>query len=140
MSVTTEAPASQRQQLVEVSGFPRYFANKSGGEIEAETTKAYDGGNLRPTTMGGPAETANVVVSRPYRPKSDGPKVRDLARLVGRWRTTIKVWDTDPDLGPIGQPVVYANALLVRLARPEADAASADTGTFELEFAVDGEA
>lgn len=135
-----EAPAAQRQQLIEVTGFPGYFATKSGGEVEAETTKAYDGGNLRPTTMAGPAETSNVTVSRPYRARAHGPQLRNLARLVGRWRTTVKVWDADPDLGPVGSPTVYPEALLVRLARPEGDAASSDAATFELEFAVDGEA
>lgn len=138
--MTTNAVASARQQLVEVAGFPGYFANKEGGEIEAESSKVWDGGTLKPETMAGPAETGNVTVSRPYRPAVHGPILKRLAKQVGRWRTTVSVYDTDPDLGVVGQPVVYANALLVRLTRPEADASSSDPSTLELEFAVEEEA
>ncbi len=140
MTQTPNAPASARQQLVEVKGFPGYFATKEGGEIEAETSKVWDGGTLKPETMAGPATTGNVTVSRPYRPAVHGAILKRLAKQVGRWRTTVSVWDTDPDLGPVGEPIVYANALLVRMARPEADASSSDASTFELEFAVDEEA
>lgn len=138
--MTTNAVAAARQQLVQVEGFPGYFANKEGGEIEAEASQVWDGGNLKPEVMAGPASTGNVTVSRPYRPRAHGPILKRLAKQVGQHRTTISVYDTDPDLGPIGQPVVYANALLVRLTRPEADAASAEASTFELEFAVEEEA
>lgn len=140
MSQTPNAPASARQQLVEVAGFPGYFATKSGGEISAETSKVWDGGSLKPSSMSGPAEVGNVVVTRPYRPAIHNAILKRLAGRVGRHRTTVSVWDTDPDLGPIGQPTVYADALLVRLNRPEADASSSEASTFELEFAVDEEA
>ena len=131
--------ASQQHQLVSVSGFPGYFATKEGGEIEAEASKVWDGGSLKPETVTAPAETGNITVSKPYRPATHGPLLKRLARQVGVYRTTVSVWDTDPQLGPIGQPVVYADAVLVRLMRPEYDASSSDPGTFELEFAVDGE-
>lgn len=140
MTQAQNAPASARQQLVEVAGFAGYFANKEGGDVEAETSQVWDGGSLKPENMAGPATTGNVTVSRPYRPAIHGPILKRLAKQVGRHRTTVSVWDTDPDLGPIGEPVVYADALLVRLARPEADASSSDASTFELEFATDGEA
>lgn len=140
MTTIQNAPASARQQLVEVAGIPGYMATKEGGEIEAETSKVWDGGALKPESMSGPAETGNVTVSKPYRPAIHGPILKALAKQVGAWRTTVSVYDTDPDLGPIGQPTVYANALLVRMARPELDASSSDASSFELEFAVDEEA
>jgi len=132
--------ASARQQLVEVAGWPGYFATKTGGEIAAEVEKTWDGGSLKPENMSGPAETGNVVVARPYRPGVHGPIRKAWARQVGRLRTTVSVWDTDPDLGPIGTPTVYANALLVRLTAPEHDASSSTASTVELEFAVEEEA
>ena len=132
--------ASARQQLVEVAGWPGYFATKDGGEVTAEAGKAWDGGSLKPETMAGPAETGNVTVGRPYRPGVHGPIRKSWAKQVGRLRTTVSVWDTDPDLGPVGTPTVYANALLVRLTPPAADASSSDPGTIELEFAVEEEA
>lgn len=140
MTTTANAPASQAQQLVEVAGIPGYMATKEGGEVSAEVSKVYDGGSRKPESMAGPPETDNVTVSKPYRPLVHGPILKAWAKQVGSLRTTISVWDTDPDLGPVGQPTVYANALLVRLARPEFDASGSDAGTFELEFAVDEEA
>lgn len=133
-------PAASRQQLVEVAPFPGYFATKTGGEITADVTKVWDGGARRPENMAGPPSTADVVVGRPYRPGIHGPILKDLARRVGSWRTTISVWDTDPELGPIGTPVVYANALLVGLTRPDLDASSSDPSSLSLAFAVEGEA
>ena len=140
MSQAQNAPAAARQQLVEVAGFPGYFANKSGGDVEAEASQVWDGGQLKPENMGGPASTTNLTVSRPYRPMIHGPILKRLGKQVGRHRATVSVWDADVDLGPIGEPIVYADALLVRLVRPEADASSSEASTFELEFATEGEA
>lgn len=134
------AIASARQQLVEVAGWPGYWATKTGGEVAGDAEKAWDGGSLKPEVMGGPAETGNVIVSRPYRPAVHGPIRKAWAKQVMRLRTTVSVWDTDPDLGPIGQPTVYANALLVRLTPPAADASSSSPNMIELEFAVEEEA
>lgn len=137
---TPNAPAAQRQQLVKVSGFEGYFATKSGGDVEAETSKVWDGGKLTPDVLSSPSETGNVTVTRPYRPALHKPELDRLAKQVGRYRTTVSVQDTDADLIPIGKPTTYAGALLVALRRPEHDASSSDAGTFELEFAVEGEA
>jgi hypothetical protein len=130
------APASQRQQLTEVVGIPGYMATRTGGERTSDPQKVYDGGALDPETLSAPAETGNIVTGKPYRPNVHATILRSWDRQVGRLRTTIKVYDTDPDLGPIGQPRVYANALLVRLMWPEGDAASSEPGRFELEWSV----
>ena len=140
MTTAQNAPASARQQLVEVSGIPGYMTTKEGGEVTAEPGKAYDGGSLSPEVMSAPSEIGNVTVSKLYRPAIHGPILRELRRKVGRHRTTVSVWDTDPDLGPIGQPTVYPDALLVRVTSPDLDAGSADPSSFELEFAVAEEA
>jgi hypothetical protein len=130
------APAAQRQQLVEVAGIPGYMSTKEGGERSSDPSKVWDGGALDPETLSAPAETGNITVGKPYRPLVHGPILKAMDRQVGRLRTTIKIWDTDPDLGPIGEPRIHANALLVRLSWPEHDASSSDAGMFELEFAV----
>ena len=140
MSTNPNAVAAARQQLVEVAGWPGYFASKEGGEITAEAAKVWDGGSLKAETMAGPADVGNVTVGRPYRPAVHGPIRKVWAKQVGRLRTTVSVWDTDPDLGPIGTPTVYANALLIRLTPPQHDAGSSDAGMIELEFAVEDEA
>ena len=134
------APAAQRQALVRVSGIERFWASKSGGEYSSDTTKVWDGGLLTPEVLAGPADISNITVSRPYRPNNDQAIRRSLAKKVGRWRTTVSVQETDANLTPIGRPITYANALLVRCTAPDADASSGDTAVWELEFAVNGEA
>jgi hypothetical protein len=132
--------SSQRQMLVRVSGVDGYWANKSGGESTADTSKAWDGGSLLPEVLSAPAERGNITVSRPYRPAIHQSTRKALAKKVGRWRTTLSVQDTDVDLNPIGRPTTYPDALLVRVSAPDHDAGSGDTAVWELEFAISGEA
>lgn len=129
--------ATARQQLWEVAGFDGYFATKTGGEVSAETTKVHDGGSLTPETLAGPSETSNIVLTKPYRSGMHRATLKALSAGVGRYRTTVSGYDTDPDLGPIGDPITYANALLVKLTWPEGDAGGNAASMFTLEFAVD---
>ena len=129
--------AALRQFLVGVVGVAGYFATMWGGETSADTTDVYDGGKLTPEKLAAPATTANVVISRPYDPERDQPIITRLRPQVGRFRATVSVQPTDADLVPVGSPEVYANALLVKVQAPEADAASGDAATLELEFAVE---
>lgn len=137
---TLNAPvASQRQQRITVPGFAGHFATKSGGRVEADTSKVYDGGQLRPEVMAGTPNTTNITVTKPYRPAVHAAQLEELARRgVGSHRVTLIVQDTDADLVAIGRPRTYPDALLVGLDWPEGDAASSDAATFELEFAVPG--
>lgn len=137
---TQHKPTSSAQQLVSIPEFPAYFASKTGGAVSAETSKVHDGGRKKPETLSAPPTIENVVISRPYRNTIHAPILKRLRRQVGEFRTTISVWDTDPDLGPIGEPTVYADALLVRVTSPDLDAASSEAARFELEFSVDEEA
>lgn len=139
MTTPNVAPQTARQQLVQVTGIPGYMATKTGGDRSADTTSIWDGGAVEAEKIGGPADTSNVTVTKPYRATIHGPILKTFSKQVGRLRTTVKIFDTDPDLGPVGQPIVYANALLVGLKRPELDAASSDGAMFELEFAVSAE-
>lgn len=140
MTTNPNAVAAARQQLVEVAGWPGYFATKNGGEITADVSPVWDGGSLEPENLSGPSNTGNITVARPYRPAVHGPIRKRLAGSVGRHRTNVSVWDTDPDLGPIGTPTIYADALLVRMTPPAADASSSEASVIELEFAVKREA
>lgn len=129
--------ASQRQFLVKVSTVDGYFASKTGGSVTADSTDVWDGGALTPAKLASPATTEDVTLTRPFDPDRDRSVINRLRPLVGRWRTTVSVQDTDADLVAIGPPTVYANALLIGLTDPEVDAASGDATTFELVFAVE---
>lgn len=132
--------SSQRQFLVSVDGLPDYYATFSGGEVTAEASKVYDGGQARPSVLPGPAETGNLVISRPYGAERDQPLIDRLQPLVGKWVTTVTKQPTDADFTGIGTPTTYPESLLVRVTPPEADAASSDGATYELEFATPGPA
>ena len=129
--------AAQRQFLITVEGVPGYFATKSGGDTTAEVATVWDGGSLTPEKLASPATTTDVTVGRPWDPERDGPIRADLRGKVGRWRTTVGIQPTDVDLIAAGDPEVFANALLVGITSPEADAASGDPANFELTFAIE---
>lgn len=131
------AKSAQRQFLVKVAGIDGFFASKTGGNVSADTTKVYDGGDPTPYVLSGPAEAENLTVSRPFDPLRDGPLLAQLRQRVGRATFTVSVTATDRDLVVVeGSRVVYPDALLVSVNEPEADASSGDAASFELEFAV----
>lgn len=130
--------SAQRQFLVKVSNIDGYFMTKSGGNISADTTKVYDGGETRPDVLSSPADVENITVSRAYDHQRDSETLVQLRGKVGKLRTTVSVTPTDEDLVAIGSPVVYSDALLVGLTDVEVDASGGDAATFELEFAVSG--
>lgn len=132
--------ATQRQFLVSVDGLPDYYATISGGEVTAETSDAWDGGATKPEITAGPASTGNLVISRPFRIQRDSNLVARLEKLVGKWRTTITKQPVDADLTPVGLPTTYPQSLLIRVTPPEADAASSESATYELEFRSPGPA
>jgi hypothetical protein len=128
--------SAQRQFLVKVSGIDGYFMTKTGGNVSADTTKVYDGGEPRPDVLSSPADVENVTVSRAYDHQRDADTLARMRGQVGKLRTTVSVTPTDEDLVANGNPVVYSDALLVGFTDVEVDASGGDAATFELEFAV----
>lgn len=133
MDGTTSA---QRQFLVSALGIPGFWAQKSGGDVSGDTSDAWNGGELYPEKLAGPATTDNITLTRPFKAARDQPLLRRLRPVVMRWRTTCSVQPTDENLIPVGRPDVYPRALLIRVTGPEVDASSSDAGEIELEFAV----
>lgn len=129
--------AAQRQFLIKVSEVDGYFATKAGGDTTSDATDVYDGGSLTPEKLASPPTTDDITIGRPFDPIRDRPVLRRLRPLVGRWRTTVSVQDTDANLVSLGAPTVYANALLIGVTEPEGDASSGDAAMFELAFAVE---
>jgi hypothetical protein len=114
-----------------------YWATKSGGDITSDSSKVYDGGNLRPTVLTAPAEVDDITVGRPYDPIRDEPFLRNFRKRVGRIKGTLSVQPTDIDLVPVGRPLVYPDVTLIGMTEPEMDAASGDAAMFELTFAAE---
>lgn len=119
-------------------GIEGFFATKTGAEQDSPSTEAWDGGELTPDILTGPAMPTPVVVSRPYDPHRDAPVIKRLRGLVGQWETTVSVQDTDEALIPLPgvDPEVYPKAKLTHLTTHEVDAASGDPKRFELTFTI----
>lgn len=132
----TDPIAAQRQFLIRVAGIDGYFATKTGGAMEAEASREFDGGSLTPEVMTSPAIPTDVVIGRPFKPGRDAELLRRLRPLTGRWRTSVSQQPTDIDLVPVGKPTVYTGVLRA-VNDPESDASSGDAARIELTFAIE---
>ena len=128
---------SQRQFIVTVDGVgtANKFMTKGGGSVSADSTKIYDGGSKTPAIITGISEVENITVGRAFDNARDRAMLATLRPQVGRFTTTIKVQETDADYVAVGNPVVYADAVLVGITEPEYDSGSGDPAMVELEFA-----
>lgn len=128
--------SSQRQFLVKVGDIPGYFMTKTGGNISADVSKAYDGGSPDPELIASPPNVENITVSKILDPVRDNDLIKALRQQVGRYETTITVTPTDRDYVAIVDPAVYSPALLIGLKETDVDASSGDPAPWELEFAI----
>lgn len=128
---------SQRQFIVTVDGVgtANKFMTKGGGSVSADSTKIYDGGSKTPAIITGISEVENITVGRAFDTARDRAMLKDLRQKVGTFTTTIKVQETDSEYAAVGNPVVYADAVLVGITEPEYDSGSGDPAMVELEFA-----
>lgn len=115
-----------------------YFAQVSGGEVQASVEKVYDGGKYTPEVLPAPIEVGDVTVTRHYDPATDGDAIAQARPLVGKARYNVSVYTLDGDLQIIqGRTRVYENALLVNVTEPEGDSSSGGPATFSLTFACE---
>jgi hypothetical protein len=127
---------AQRHQLVSIAGIPGYFQRMAGGHVGGDTSESFDGGSDIADLIPGPVSAEDVTISRDFDPFRDQPILRQLRPLVMRWRTTVTRQPTDYDYVPVGEPDVYAGALLKRVREVEVDSGSNTATRFELVFAV----
>lgn len=130
-------PTAERQFLVTVPGIDSTpFAQKSGGDVTAETIKVWNGGGLIPDVLAGPAEVSEITLTRPYDRLLDAGTLAALRKGVGNTRYTINVQPTDESLIASGPLTVYPNCLLVGFTELTMDASSGAAVMFGLQFAV----
>lgn len=115
-----------------------YFAQVSGGEVQASVEKVYDGGSYSPEVLPAPIEVGDITVTRHYDPATDGAPIGQARPLVGKARYDVHVYTLDADLQVIqGLTRVYSNTLLVNITEPEGDSSSGGPATFSLTFACE---
>lgn len=134
------ALATKRQFLVTVSGIPGNWDSSSGGDVTAAANKHYEGGNDRPTLLGGLPETSDLEVTRTFDPVRDGELLIQLRKAVGRGRFTLTKQATDANRVKIGKPETHPDCLLIGVSAPEHEEGSADPSPFKLTFATAGAA
>lgn len=130
------AYTTQRNYRVTVSGIPGFWSMFTGGKVEASSTEIFDGGRKMPYQVSGNPKTEKITLKRPFDPDKHG-WVPALRKQVGEFRGTITKQPIDGNETPIGDPIVYPNALLVSFQEPEFDAASNDAALLECEFAIE---
>jgi hypothetical protein len=136
------AKVSQRQIVAQVDGWPPkntkkrvYFAQVSGGEVQASVEKVFDGGSRYPEVLSGPFEIGDLTVTRHYDPVTDGPLLRQYRPLVGKARFDVTVYTLNQDLVDPASARIYPQALLVNISEPEGDSSSGAPASFSLTFA-----
>lgn len=130
--------ATKRQFLVTVSGIPGTWSTSTGGSLNADVTRDYDGGSDRPDLLGGVPTADDLEVSRTFDPVRDLALLEKFRREVGRGRYTVMKQATDANYNKVGKPLTYANCLLLGVNDPESDASSSDTAPITLKFATTG--
>ena len=113
----------------------KYFAQVSGGEVQASVEKVFDGGARYPEVLSGPFEVGDLTVTRHYDPAVDGPLLKHYRPLVGKARFNVTVFTLNQDLVQPGTARQYPQALLVNIAEPDGDSSSGAPATFSLTFA-----
>lgn len=120
------------------TGSRKYFAQVSGGEVQASVEKVYDGGSSTPEVLPAPIEVGDVTVTRHYDPDIDGPLVNRARPIVGKARYDVVVYTLDADNQIIrGRTRVYPRALLVNVSEPEGDSSSGGPATFSMTFSCE---
>jgi hypothetical protein len=116
----------------------RYFAQVSGGEVQASVEKVYDGGSSFPEALPAPIEVGDVTVTRHYDPEIDESLIARARGLVGKARYDIYIFTIDADNQVLrGRTRVYPNALLVNITEPEGDSSSGGPATFAMTFSCE---
>lgn len=142
-------PSAQRDFLVQVdfannSGGPDHWAQKSGGDVTAETTKVYDGGFPFPQSISGPPSVDDITVTAPYEPERDWELMSRLLTQVGVETATITVDNAQTVIGrnevaATHGKVIYSNCPLKHVKQPEFDASSGAASTWALTFGVNSQ-
>lgn len=116
----------------------RYFAQVSGGEVQASVEKVYDGGSTFPEALPAPIEVGDVTVTRHYDPEIDEILISTARTIVGKARYDISIFTLDADNQILrGRTRVYPNALLVNITEPEGDSSSGGPATYSLTFSCE---
>lgn len=113
-----------------------YFAQVSGGEIQASVEKVYDGGATFPDVLPAPIEVGDVTVTRHYDPDEDAEIISQYRIQVGKQRFRVEVFTLDADGAVVGKTRKYEKCILVNITEPEGDSSSGGAATFSLTFAV----
>lgn len=128
--------SGQHLFVATVDGVPGDWRTAERPSRSAETREEYDGGSQRdPMIISSRPTHGELTVSRGYDPREDQAQLRRLTRLVGSFRTTVKVIDIDDDFNTVGEAFVYAGVLR-EVSPPGTDANGTDSAMWSLVFHV----
>jgi hypothetical protein len=133
--------ATKHQFLITASaediGSLGVFDSMTGGETDSTDTKHHPGGMGPEEALGGPASTANVVISRIFKRSRDMPLRKQLRRKVGKKRMRVKRQPLDADGHAFGDPETFSGIIKRVSPIDEVDSDSGDAAMFEIELGTD---
>lgn len=104
------------------------WSSLSGGDVEAEDTKARPGGMLPQQSLGGPTTRNDVTVERNYNPALH-PYVVQLENVAGRATMWVSYTPLDNNGNPAGGTTVI-NGTLKGVKAPDRNANSTTTAAY----------
>lgn len=111
--------------------------NKSGGAVEAESTKYREGGMADEESLGGPVSTENVTLQRNYKLVRDHGLMPTLYAEAGVGRLEISEQPLDRNKVAFGSPTLYRGTLIA-VRPPDRNSMSSDAAMVEIECEVAG--
>lgn len=129
---------TKRNFITTILGVTGTWSTSTGGTLNSDVTRDYDGGAAVPDLIGGAPTADDLELSRSFDPVRDLPLLEKLRKEVGRGRYTITKQPTDANFTKVGKPLTYANCLLLSVNDPESDANSSDVTPITVKFATTG--
>ncbi|QGZ17118.1 tail tube protein [Arthrobacter phage DrYang] len=129
---------TKRNFISTILGIPGTWSTHTGGALNSDVVRDYDGGATTPDLIGGAPTADDLELSRAFDPVRDLPLLEKLRKEVGRGRYTITKQPTDANMTKVGKPLTYANCLLLSVNDPESDSNSSDTSPITVKFATTG--
>src|SRR5215471_19371206 len=116
-----------------IGPLPGAFDTCTGGDSDSSETKYRPGGMAPSVSLGGSAETTNLVVSRNYALGRDDVLMPKLRAAVGRRAASVTLVPLDADRNAFGSGETF-RGILQRVQGPQYDSNNQDAAMMELEI------
>lgn len=111
--------------------------NKTGGDLDSDSTTYYPGGMRAQQDLGGRKTASNITLQRLYDRIDDHDKINILLAGVGRAKVTVAQRPMDENENEYGKTIVW-NGRLKRVLPPDVNSESSSAAIYEIEITIKG--